>query len=322
MSQAGLQGRGASAVPQLSTIELPVQRWLAGRRPIVVIGLFWAIGAFHAVPTGHVGIIERFGEPVQQTDGSGLVVRLPAPIERVTLVDIGSERQLHLDAATYLTGDQSMISLDAVIRFAVTDAELYAYTAADPDRALEEFARAAIAEVVARQNQDALLTTGRAEVERALLGALQVRVDSAKLGVTVSDMHLTNVTVPAPVVAAFLDVISADEERQTKINQAEAYAADLLPRTRGEAVAAIVGAQGAAAQIDAQAQGYAEWFRAVQRNGQRAPGVNQTRLAAEAREIRLQKMRLIAAPSGVRIWLGNEEYGSRDPDTQKGGQGR
>ena len=87
------------------------------------------------------GLVNRFSKRRDRAWWSAA-----GPIERVTLVDIGSERQLHLDAATYLTGDQSMISLDAVIRFAVTDAELYAYAAAYPDRALEEFARAAIVE--------------------------------------------------------------------------------------------------------------------------------------------------------------------------------
>ena len=155
----------------------------------------------------------------------------------------------------------------------------------------------------------------------ALLDKLQSDANAAGLGLTVSGVHLTDVTVPAPVVAAFLDVISADEERQTTINMAEAYASDLLPRTRGDAVAAIVRAQGAAVEIEAKAVGYDTWFRAVQENGSQSPRLTRARLAAETQEINLQRARLVAAPPGVRVWLGEKEYGSRDPESANGGQG-
>jgi len=321
-AMTGLQGRGSASVPNVAAIENPVHSWTVGRRPWVIVAALWALGSFHAVPTGHVGIVERFGAPIEQTEGAGLVVRLPPPFEKITRVNVGAERQLMLDSASMLTGDQSMVSMSVALRYSVTNAKQYAYNVANPEQALGDLAQAALVEVVARQNQDALLTTGRVGVEDVLLSALQSSSDSAELGITVSAVHLKNVTVPAPVVSAFLDVISADEERQTTINQAEAYAADLIPRTRGEAVAAIVGAQGSAVQIDAKAQGYDAWFRAIHKNGLRSLSLTEARLAAESSERRLRRVRLIAAPSGVRVWLGDEEYGSRDPDSIKGGQGR
>ena len=215
-----------------------------------------------------------------------------------------------------------MVNVSGVLRYAVSDASRYAYGVADPASILRDLARAALIEVVAHQDQDSVLTTGRAQVEEAFLARLKQGAASAGLGIEISAVHLTDVTVPAPVVSAFLDVITADEERLTSINRAEAYAADLLPRTRGDAVATIVGAQGDATRIAADAEGYDEWFRSVQRNGSGASGVTRARLAAEAREAQLKDVRLIAAPAGVRVWLGDEERKSRDPDSRDGGQGR
>jgi len=315
---SALVDSGTSARPGLDSLEAPALRWMQGRRPIMAIGIIWALGAVHTVPTGHIGIIERFGEPVGQTEGAGLVLRLPPPFEMLTQVDLGSERQLNIDEHTLLTGDQSMISLAAVTRFSVKEPQTYAYNVADPDGALVELARSALIEVVAREDQDALLTTGRTQVEQRVLRALQVGADNAGLGISVSGFHLTTVTVPAPVMASFLDVITANEERLTRINLAEAYEARLLPQTRGSALERISEAQGEAAQIDATSTGYHEWFKSISQNGRRAPRLTAARIAAETMEAQLSETRLIAAPANVRVWLGNEGHWPRDPNAPEG----
>jgi membrane protease subunit HflK len=126
------------------------------------------------------------------------------------------------------------------------------------------------------------------------------------------------VGVPAPVVASFLDVISADEERQTVINQAEAYAADLIPRSRGAAAARVVGSRGDALRIRAESVGYDVWFRSVARNGAKHRRLTRARIAAEMTEARLGPVRLVAAPAGVRVWLDDEGLWPRDPKELEG----
>ena len=314
---AALRDAGASARPSISAVDGRISDWMSGTRGTVAIGVVWALGAVHVVPTGHIGIVERFGEPVSQTDGAGLSLRLPPPIETMTVVNVGAERQLELPAQTLLTGDQSMVSLESVLHYNVSDADAFAYGSQSPTETLKTLAEAALLEGVARSNQELLLTTGRAETETRVLGALQAAVDESGIGVSVSAVHLTEVTVPPPVVASFLDVITADEERQTEINLAEAYAADVIPRARGEAVARIVGAQGDASQIEAEAIGYDVWFRSLQRNAKTQMDVTRARLRAEVAEDNMSPARLIAAPGSVRVWLDDGAEWSRDPETEE-----
>ena len=315
---SGLRDTNTSAQPGIPAVDGLFSGWTEGRRGGGVVASIWALGAVHMVPTGHIGIVERFGEPVSQTDGAGLSVRLPPPIETMTLVNVGAERQLSIPTQTLLTGDQSMVSLEAVLRFNVSDADAFAYGLQSPTETLTILAEAALLEGVARSSQDVLLTTGRADTELGVLNALQAAVDEAGLGVSVSAVHLTAVRVPPPVVASFLDVITADEERQTEINRAEAYAADVIPRARGEAVARIVGAQGDASQIQAEAIGYDVWFRSVQRNAKKNMAVTRARIQAEAAEEHLSSARLIAAPSSVRVWLDGGAEWPRDPEIEEG----
>jgi len=253
-----------------------------------------------------VGIVERFGAPISQTDGSGLVLRAPGPIETVTTVDVSKERRLDLfaEGRTLLTGDQSMVSLDGVVHYTVSDPERFAYGSAVPEDILRDSARSAMVQVVVRGSQDAVLTTGRSDVEAAVLAATQRRADALGLGVRVTAVHLTQAAVPPPVLAAFLDVISADEERLTRINEGEAYAAKVVPEARGQALAELSRAQGDAASIDAEALSVSAEFMAVSTGGAKAPSLTRARLTWESLERRMTPARLVLAPSGVRVWWG------------------
>ena len=313
-----LNGGADLARQHTSAIERLVHTWSTGRRGWTAVVAVWLVGAAHVVPTGHVGIVERFGAPQPEALTAGLSLRLPPPIETLTYVDVGSERQLALGAQTMLTGDQSMVSLEAVLRYQVSDANRFAYALREPTETLQTLAHAALIDVVAHVSQDVLLTTGRAETEAAVLSVLQDAVDQAEMGATVSGFHLTAVRVPPQVLASFLDVITAGEEQQREINLAEAYAADVIPRARGEAVARIVGAQGEAERVDAEAIGYDVWFRSLQRNGRRQMAVTRARLRAESAEARLGPVKIVAAPAGVRVWLDDEAEWPRDPETKEG----
>lgn len=311
---SALAARSLTARPGVAAVERRPEAWMAGRRPAVAVGLVWALGCLHTVPTGHVGIIERFGAPIGQTGGAGLAVRFPAPIETVTVVDIGAEQHINIGEHTLMTGDQSLVTLQSVARFSIADPIAYAYGVSDPDQAVVGLARAALVDVVRGESQDALLTTGRAAVEAKVTARLQASADDAGLGIAMSGVNLIDVAVPPPVVAAFLDVITADEDRLERINSAEAYEADLIPRTRGEALARISNAEGEAARIDARAVGFDAWFRSVERNGRKNRRTTRARLAAEATEAALDGTRLIAAPADVRVWLNGKDYWPRDPN--------
>jgi HflK protein len=306
---AGIAGGLTQASPSTGTALMRFEapgRWASqGRRPYALAAGLWLAGALHLVPTGHVGIIERFGEPISRTSGAGLVVRAPAPIETLTVVDVSTERRLVLEERTLLTSDQSMVSLQGVLHFSVSEPEQFAYGSAVPDQILRASAQAALVKVVVRGTQDAVLTTGRAQVEQEVLAATQERADSVGLGVQVTAIHLTQASVPPPVLAAFLDVISADEERQTRINEGEAYAAKVVPEARGQALASLSEAQGQAVEIQAEAESeYAE-FMAISAGGAAAPSLTRARMSWESLEKYLTPARLILAPTGVRVWWGD-----------------
>lgn len=281
----------------------------AVQRPVPAAGLalgLWWLGGISIVPAGHQAVIERFGAALPAPAGAGLLVRLPPPIEQVQPVDVTQLRRLEIVApgATLLCGDQSMVSLSATLHYTVTDAHRYLYGAVDPDAALRDAAQAALTSVIGRLPQDTVLTDGRAEVEAAVLALTAARVDADGLGVAPAALHLTSVAVPPPVMDAFLDVISADEERNTLINQAEAYAAAVIPEALGEAAAIHQRALGEADLLLAEAQGWTAIHAALSAGSAEAPALGRHRLRQEAMAQRLGEQALVLAPASVSIWLG------------------
>ncbi len=307
-ASAGFRGHlnDRRAVASLSRLDAPVARWMQPKWGGIVLGVAWVLGGVHAVPVGHVGIIERFGAPTQPAP-AGLVFTVPPPVDRLELVDVARIRRSSvLDAGTpLLCGDQSMVTVEANLHFRVKDPLLFAYGLHDPTASLQALAQNALLEAVAARTHDNVLTTGRAALEVDVLRATQAAADAAGLGVEVIDVPVSTAAVPPSVTAAFLDVISADEERQTAINRAEAYAADVLPRAGGQSVARIARAHGTAATTLAHAESVLAEQLALVEGGAKARALTRTRLRWEALEATLSDRPLVLAPSSVSIWLGD-----------------
>lgn len=270
--------------------------------------LVWCTGAFHTIPVGHRGIVEVLGRPLEQASEPGLLVQLPPPLVRVVEVDLDRIRRIDLvsTASPLLCGDQSLVSVSALLHARVSDPLKYTYNASDPESELATIGRAALVETVGRLAVDQVLTEGRRDVEERVLGRTQAVADRLGLGMEILAVHLASVSVPAPVAASFLDVISADEEKRTRINQAEAYAARVLPEAFGEAKARVLRAEGQALRMTATAEGEVARWRAQAEGDTVDPATTRMRLAAQALEESLAGRDLVLAPRGRRVWIGND----------------
>lgn len=303
---AGVRGQLAQPRPPLlPRLEGPLLRQLRPGRLAAALVLVWLGGGLHVVPAGHQGIVERFGAPLAEVTTPGLALRLPAPIESVRMVDVERLRRLPvIDAGTaLLCGDQSMISLEGVLHFRVSDAQDFAFTAVEVEPTLRALARSSLTEAVSRRTHDAVLTSGRGELEVAARTRIQKRADALALGVEVVDLHLSSAAVPAPVLQAFLDVISADEARLTAINHAEAHAARVLPEAGGTAVSLLAQAHADASQIAVVAHRRSVLHEALVTSGGGSP-TSRARLRIEAREARLAPRPVLVLPPSVTVWTG------------------
>jgi len=131
---------------------------------------------------------------------------------------------------------------------------------------------------------DALLTQGRSLVDADTESLLQEILDRYKTGIDVNSIEIQDAVPPNQVSAAFDDVVKADQDRVTLVNQAEAYANDIIPRARGKAARTLQQAEAYKESVIAKSTGEAERFSQILTEYRRAPEVTRKRLYLETME--------------------------------------
>ncbi len=216
------------------------------KRPYIlwgVVGFFllWLIlTSFHRIAPEERGVVTRFGR-YSHTLGPGIGLTLPSPIDQVQKVDVGNIRNIDLGSrqteTLMLTGDQNIIDIAYSVRWKIRDPEQYLFEIAQPEETIREVAESAMRAVVARVTLDQAMGEARGQIENQVQEMMQRVLDSYQAGVTIQGIAIKQADPPAEVNEAFKDVTAAQQQAQSYINQANAYATQLTQRAQGEAAA-------------------------------------------------------------------------------------
>ena len=149
---------------------------------------------------------------------------------------------------------------------------------------LQDISESAIREVIGKNPLDFVLLEGRTEIAVLTEKLVQQTLDEYQTGMLVTKVNLQDANFPSQVEAAVQDAIKAREDRERLSFEAQAYANDVIPRARGEAVRRQQDAEGYRAQVVADAQGEAARFELLLSEYKKAPEVTRRRLYLEAME--------------------------------------
>lgn len=202
--------------------------------------LWLVFTSFAVVAPGERGVVTQFGR-YSRTLGPGVGFTLPAPIERVQKVDVENIRNLELGSAStetlMLTGDQNIIDLAYSVRWNIRDPELYLFQLAQPEETIREVAESAMRAVIANYSLDQAIGEGRGDIEIRVTQTMQRILDAYRAGVVVQGVAIRQADPPQAVNEAFKEVTAAQQQAQSYINQANAYATQLTQKAQGEAAA-------------------------------------------------------------------------------------
>jgi membrane protease subunit HflK len=118
-------------------------------------------------------------------------------------------------------------------------------------------------------------------------------LDEYGSGILVTDVRLQVADPPEEVRDAFQEVVRARADKERLINEAQAYANDVVPRARGDKPQQIENASAFKEQQELLATGDAERFLAVLSEYRNAPEVTRERMHIEALEAILNRVELI-----------------------------
>jgi len=218
---------------------------------IIIFLLYLATGIFVVAPDEQ-GVIRRFGKFIR-LESPGLNYHLPFPIESVVTPEVTQVKRLEIgfrtissgsstryqevpDEALMLTGDENIVSADAIVQYKIKDPVSYLFNIILPEQTVKSAAEAALRQIVGERKIDEALTVGKYEIQEETMKLLQSLLDSYDAGILVVAVQLQDVNPPKEVQAAFKDVASAKEDKSKFINQAQGYKNDIIPKARGEAV--------------------------------------------------------------------------------------
>jgi membrane protease subunit HflK len=208
---------------------------------VVGIALLWLLfTSMHRISPEERGVVTTFGR-YSHTLGPGFGVTLPWPIQSVEKVDVENIRAIDLGSTAtetvMLTGDQNIIDIAYSVRWNIRDPESYLYEVANPEEAIREVAESSMRAVVARVTLDDAIGDRRGEIEAQVQENMQEILNAYGAGVTIQGVAIKQADPPQAVIDAFKEVTAAQQEAQSYINQARAYALQLTAKAQGEATA-------------------------------------------------------------------------------------
>ena len=237
--RVGGGGGGGGGIPRFPMGAAQGKKfWLYVLAAVIVLWIvstsIWRLG------TEQEGVVTRFGQ-YHRTVGSGISLTLPYPIERIEKVDVNAIRTTTIGAVgdkdenLVLTGDQNLIDLAYEVRWTVKDPRAFLFVLENPEATVQEVAESAMRAVLANFKLTDAIGPKRGEIEAQVLLRMQEILDGYGAGITIQSITILESDPPASVSEAFRSVNAAQQERESYINQARAYAQQVKERAEGDA---------------------------------------------------------------------------------------
>jgi len=298
-------GRNGPKGPDIDDLINQLKNKLGGSNPFGGVGagvvlavavIVWLLSGIYIVDPAERGVVTRFGAYVDETT-AGPHWHWPWPIEKVQIVNVDQIRHAEIgyrsgggqgvvqqvpSEALMLTEDENIVDIKIAIQYKISSARNYLFNVADPDITLRLAVESALRSVVGKNKMDFVLTQGRDQVVSQVQDLAQQYLDTYHAGLLITSVNLQDAQPPEQVQAAFADVVKAREDRERLINEAQAYANDIIPKARGMAARELSEAEAYRQRVIEQAQGEASRFVSILTAYHKAPAVTRERMYKDA----------------------------------------
>lgn len=207
---------------------------------------------------------------------------LPVQVQNIT--EIGAGVSGDVQAGMMLTRDQNIVDIGFQVVWNINDPEAYLFNLGDPEDTIRAVSESAMRDIIARSELSPILNRDRDLIRNDLQAAVQKTLDSYNAGITVIRVNLQQAAPPPEVNESFLNVQSAQQERDRLEKQADAYANQVTAGARGEAARLLEAAEAYRAEVVNAASGEASRFLSVYEEYVKAPEVTRRRMYLETME--------------------------------------
>lgn len=263
---------------------------------IVLVALVVAaFQSFYIIQPAERGVIKRFGAYVGTTE-PGPHFLIPF-VDQVDVLNVDQPTNFS-HRAQMLTRDENIVDLALTVQYRIQDPADYLFQDADPKNTIQGAMESTLREVVGKSRLDDIMTENRGSIAAEVEKGTQDLLNLYRTGLILTNINFQDVSPPEPVKAAFDDAIKAREDRERLQNQAETYANDVVPRSRGAAARQIEDGKAHKAKVVAEAEGESARFLALLGEYQKAPKVTRERLYLDTMQEVLKRSGKVMMDSG------------------------
>ena len=220
---------------------------------IIAVVLIICCSGIRFIKSGEQAIILRFGRivgdtPEEQIHDAGVLFAFPYIIDKVITIPTGSIHEFTVNThytegemTTYdrngyvITGDNNIAILSASVKYTISDPVAYALSVKDPQYIINAAVSNSMINVAAGYAVDDILTTGKDAYTKAVLDMSQKKLDETGIGIKLSHLELTRVSMPEEVRDIYELVNSTNIQASTLIEQARQYYETRIPGAEAEA---------------------------------------------------------------------------------------
>ena len=180
-----------------------------------------------------------------------------------------------------VTGDQNIVHADVVVKYQVSDPINYALYVRDVEQLVSAIVREALTQGIGARSVDDVLAEGKKDLAIGVRERAQERLDEVGAGVQLAALEFREIVPPDAVAPDFEEVINAYVEKQTKVQEAQTYREQEVPKAQADRDRAISEAEGFAADRLGRARGEVMTFKSVLTEYRANPTVVRERLYRE-----------------------------------------
>ena len=316
INQDGSYASGPVKKPKRSA-QLPVKTAILLLAAVLLVAV--VLDSFYTLKEDQYAVITTFGKPTM-VSSSGLKLKLPF-IQHVTKVTktiqgfplgyrIGSNQSVD-DESLMITYDYNFVNVDFYVEYRVTDPIKYLYNSQNPVDILKMLCQSYIRDTIGLYNVDAVITTGKSEIQSAIKEKVMKRLESEDIGLQLTNIRIQDAEPPtSEVQRAFTAVETAKQSADTTVNNAKKYANEVIPAAAADADQIIKSAEAYKESRINEANGQASRFAELFAEYQKYPLITKQRLFYEAMESILPGMKLyiMDADTGVQTALPLEQF--------------
>ena len=167
--------------------------------PVLILAAILVMDSFYTLKEDQYAVLTTFGKPTT-VSASGLQPKIPL-IQKVHKVSksiqsfplgyrVGSNESIE-EESLMITYDYNFVNVDFYVEYRITDPIKYLYNSSDPVGILKMLCQSYIRDTIGLYNVDAVITTGKSEIQADIKQKIVERLETEDLGI-----QLTNITIP------------------------------------------------------------------------------------------------------------------------------